>query len=145
MLIPLERRSVGASCRPLVLRRNANRQEIGARKIITVLKHRRLKYIISRTLGAMARGVSTTTLRLVFARNVRLVRVAADMSQESLAGECELDRTFIGSLERGERNVSIDNVERVAKALRIDPRDLLNPRLAIERGFNTDKLRATRR
>ncbi len=93
----------------------------------------------------MARGVSTLSLRLVFARNVRLVRVAADMSQETLAGECELDRTFIGSLERGERNVSIDNVERVAKALHIDARDLLNPRLAIERGFNTDKLRATRR
>jgi transcriptional regulator with XRE-family HTH domain len=92
----------------------------------------------------MARRVSTTSLRLVFAQNVRLVRVAADLSQEALAGECELDRTFIGSLERGERNVSIDNVERVAKALRIDARDLLNPRLAAERGYDTDKLRATR-
>ena len=93
----------------------------------------------------MARGVSTLSLRLVFARNVRLVRVAADMSQEALAGECDLDRTFIGSLERGERNISIDNVERVAKALRADVRDLLNPNLANERGYDKLKLRATRR
>ncbi|MBN8747178.1 MAG: helix-turn-helix transcriptional regulator [Proteobacteria bacterium] len=67
------------------------------------------------------------TLRQVFARNVRVVRVNAGISQERVADEAQLDRTFIGSLERGERNISIDNVERIAKVIGYPAHELLRP------------------
>jgi len=46
------------------------------------------------------------------------------MSQQDFAHEIEMDRTYYGGVERGERNVSIDNIERIAKGLGISP-DLL--------------------
>ncbi len=52
-------------------------------------------------------------------------RTELGMSQEVLAEEAGLHRTYIGSVERGERNVSIDNMERLAKALGADIVDLL--------------------
>lgn len=47
------------------------------------------------------------------------------MSQQKFSNEIEMDRTYFGGVERGERNVSIDNLERIAKGLRIDPNLLL--------------------
>ena len=47
------------------------------------------------------------------------------MSQEDLADSSGLHRTYIGSVERGERNISIDNMERIAKALDVSIIDLL--------------------
>lgn len=41
------------------------------------------------------------------------------MSQEAFADMCELDRTYIGGIERGERNVALVNIEKIATALRI--------------------------
>ena len=49
------------------------------------------------------------------------------MSQEQLAEDCGLHRTYVGSVERGERNVSIDNMERIATALQVDIAELLAP------------------
>jgi len=66
-----------------------------------------------------------TNLRKVFAANVRRLRKAAGMSQETFADECGLHRTYIGSIERAERNVSIDNVERIANALKVEGWELL--------------------
>lgn len=63
--------------------------------------------------------------RECFARNMRLRRLELDLSQEKLAEVCGLHRTYIGSVERGERNVSIDNMERIAAALRSDISNLL--------------------
>ena len=56
---------------------------------------------------------------------MRAARTAKGMSQEALADACGLHRTYIGSVERGERNISIDNMERIAVALGIDLQDLL--------------------
>ncbi len=57
--------------------------------------------------------------RLILAENIKKARLEKGLSQEALAEVCELHRTYIGSVERGERNISIDNIERIAKALRI--------------------------
>lgn len=65
--------------------------------------------------------------RQVFAANMLRLRKAAALSQEALANLCGLHRTYIGSVERSERNVSIDNMEAIALALRCSLRDLLHP------------------
>jgi len=64
-------------------------------------------------------------LRLLFATRVRQERKYQGLSQERLAEKTGLHRTYIGSIERAERNVSIDNIERIAKALGIKAADLL--------------------
>ena len=49
------------------------------------------------------------------------------MSQQDFAYYIEMDRTYFGGIERGERNVAIDNIERIAKGLSIDAHLLLIP------------------
>ncbi len=66
-------------------------------------------------------------LRLLLASNLRRLRAAAGLSQEALAEEAGLHRTYIGSVERGERNLSVDNIERLAVALKVPPTELLAP------------------
>jgi len=56
-------------------------------------------------------------LREVFGHNLRRHREALGISQEDLAEKAGLHRTYIGSGERGERNVSIDNMDRLAAAI----------------------------
>jgi transcriptional regulator with XRE-family HTH domain len=53
-------------------------------------------------------------------------RQARKWTQAELAEKCDLHRTFIGSVERGERNVSILNLRLIAKVLRVSPADLLD-------------------
>jgi transcriptional regulator with XRE-family HTH domain len=65
------------------------------------------------------------TARTTLAHNLRLLRAQRNISQEELAGVAGLHRTFVGSVERGERNVSIDNIEKLAKALNVAVVDLL--------------------
>jgi ribosome-binding protein aMBF1 (putative translation factor) len=91
------------------------------------------------------RAKASATLREVFARNVRLVRTNAGVSQERLADEAGLDRTFVSSLERGVRNISIDNIELLAKALKTPAHHLLDPGLDDERGLDTSLVRAPRK
>jgi len=56
---------------------------------------------------------------------IREQRLAHELTQEDLRQKCGLHRTFVGSVERGERNVSILNLRVLAKALRIGLVDLL--------------------
>jgi len=65
-------------------------------------------------------------LKRRFGRNVRRSRMNLGLSQEELALACGLDRTYVGSVERGERNISLINIAKLAEALRITPSDLLN-------------------
>ena len=67
-------------------------------------------------------------LRQIMAENLRVLRLAAHISQEELAGLCGLHRTYISDIERCNRNVSIDNIEKIAKALHITASDLLKER-----------------
>lgn len=69
----------------------------------------------------------TASARKVFGRNLRARREALGVSQEALAHTANLHRTYIGSVERGERNVSIDNMERLAAAVEATITDLLKP------------------
>jgi transcriptional regulator with XRE-family HTH domain len=64
-------------------------------------------------------------LRDVVAKNMRRLRAARGISQEALAHECRINRTYLSSVERSERNVSIDNIARIAKGLQIEPWRLL--------------------
>ena len=66
-----------------------------------------------------------TSLRMVFAENLRAKRLALQLSQEELAALCGLHRTYISDIERGTRNLSIDNVERIAEAMKVEPADLM--------------------
>jgi transcriptional regulator with XRE-family HTH domain len=63
--------------------------------------------------------------RKVFAKRLRQLRQVRGLSQEALADLAGLHRTYVGSVERGERNVSIDNMERLARALEVDIAELL--------------------
>lgn len=65
--------------------------------------------------------------RALLAANLRRLRARRGWSQEALADEAGLDRTYVGSVERAERNISIDNICRLAEALRVDVRQLLAP------------------
>lgn len=64
-------------------------------------------------------------LRRIFAANVREIRTSMCISQEDLAEKCGLHRTYISDIERGRRNVSIDNIEKIAIGLQVLPEKLL--------------------
>lgn len=61
----------------------------------------------------------------VFGENVRKYRIAMGLSQEKFAEKCGLHRTYISTIERFQRNVSIENVQKIADALDIDSYRLL--------------------
>lgn len=63
-------------------------------------------------------------IRLRFGRAVRQRRNKMRVSQEAFADLCGLDRTYVGGIERGERNVGLVNVEKIARAFRISLNEL---------------------
>lgn len=58
--------------------------------------------------------------------NIRHQRVSLKLSQEQLSFACDLDRSYLGGVERGERNVSIINLCKIAVALKTTPECLVN-------------------
>lgn len=56
-------------------------------------------------------------LRDVLAKNMRRLRAKLGLSQEALAHETGINRTYLSSIERSERNISIDNIARIARGL----------------------------
>ncbi|MCC7006179.1 MAG: helix-turn-helix transcriptional regulator [Ottowia sp.] len=69
----------------------------------------------------------SVSARLIFSKRIREIRVSKGISQERLAELCNLHRTYVSSVERGKRNITVDNMERLAIALGVDLRELLNP------------------
>lgn len=62
--------------------------------------------------------------QLKFGRRLRELRLARGRSQEQLALETGLNRTYVGSVERGERNISLVNIYKLAEALGVDVKEL---------------------
>lgn len=62
--------------------------------------------------------------RVILGKNIHKYRKSIGISQEQLAENCCLHRTYIGAVERGERNITIDNIEKIAIALELDIKQL---------------------
>ena len=60
-----------------------------------------------------------------FGDRVRELRKEAGWSQEEFADQCELDRTYVGGIERGERNLALRNIQKVADALDLTIAELM--------------------
>jgi transcriptional regulator with XRE-family HTH domain len=78
----------------------------------------------------MKKPLVAVTPRELFAANLRALRRAKEISQEELADAADLSRAYVSSVERGERNISIDNIGKLAVALHTTPMALLDPNLA---------------
>lgn len=65
-------------------------------------------------------------LRATLADNLRRLRKEQGLSQEALADNASLHRTFVGAVERRERNISLDNIGKLATALSVSPSRLLS-------------------
>lgn len=61
----------------------------------------------------------------VLGNNVRSLRIINNLTQEQLADICDLHRTYIGAIERGDRNVSLNNIVKIAETLGVTPAILL--------------------
>ena len=66
-----------------------------------------------------------SNIKSAFGTRLRELRNKRSLSQEDLSLACELDRTYIGGVERGERNISLINIVRIARALGVPPEKLL--------------------
>jgi transcriptional regulator with XRE-family HTH domain len=64
-------------------------------------------------------------IRIRFGRAVRQKRHKLGVSQEAFADLCGLDRTYLGGIERGERNVALLNIEKIARALKLSLSELM--------------------
>ncbi len=69
---------------------------------------------------------SAPSVLMKFGEKVRELRKEKNLSQEQLAFEADLHRTYIGMIERAEKNVTLINIEKIAKALNVNIKDLFN-------------------
>jgi transcriptional regulator with XRE-family HTH domain len=65
-----------------------------------------------------------TKARKDFGNRLREIRKSKGISQEKLGDLSGLHRTYIGAIERGEQNVSVDNIAKIARALKVKPAEL---------------------
>lgn len=70
-------------------------------------------------------ATSENDINVIVGKNIRAVRVRMDLSHDVFADLCEVHRTYIGSVERGERNITLDTLARIAKAAKTTPIELL--------------------
>ncbi|MBK1888685.1 helix-turn-helix transcriptional regulator [Undibacterium sp. 14-3-2] len=77
----------------------------------------------------MEKSQKILSAREVFGQNLRRFRRLKDISQEELALRSELSRTYVSEVERGIRNVSIDNMGLLAEALGVELKELVDPKI----------------
>ena len=77
--------------------------------------------------GGMRNQTQKLNAQLVFAGNMRRIRLEKEMTQEAVAEGAGLHPNYISSVERGERNISIVNIERIAMALGVTIAELVTP------------------
>lgn len=70
-------------------------------------------------------GMAAEDVKVLFGRRVRQLRKAMGVSQEAFAHQIEMDRSYFGSIERGERNVSLENICLIADGLGVTAAELL--------------------
>ena len=68
---------------------------------------------------------STTDILIKFGNNVREFRKSKNISQEELAHKADLHRTYIGMIERAEKNITLINIEKIANALEVNIKELI--------------------
>jgi transcriptional regulator with XRE-family HTH domain len=69
--------------------------------------------------------INENEVKASFGTTIRQLRKRKGLSQEELAFLCDLDRTYVGGVERGERNISLVNIHKIAGALSVKPGSLL--------------------
>lgn len=65
-------------------------------------------------------------VNIAFGKRVAELRKKAGFSQESFAFKCDVDRTYIGTIERGEKSPTLNTIDKIAKALGMTIKDLFN-------------------
>jgi transcriptional regulator with XRE-family HTH domain len=73
----------------------------------------------------VARLTAKQDILVRFGKRVRDLRLKAGWSQEAFAEKCDLDRTYVGGIERGERNVALRNINEIARALDVSLAELM--------------------
>lgn len=76
-------------------------------------------------LKGMGKPISHKDILEKFGEKVQKVRKSRDISQEELASKLSMHRTYVGMIERGERNPTIRTLYKIAKALKVEAKDLL--------------------
>lgn len=79
-------------------------------------------------LVSMVERSGPAKLQMIVAANVKDRRLRFGLSQEELAEVCGYHRTYIGSVERGERNITLSTLEALSAALQVQPEELLHGR-----------------
>ena len=74
----------------------------------------------------MAKRITKKKILVAFGDRVRELRKKKELSQEELADKAGLHRTYIGMIERGEKNITLVNIEKIANALELSVSDLMN-------------------
>jgi ribosome-binding protein aMBF1 (putative translation factor) len=87
----------------------------------------KMRLIVCRSIVYRSRLLRTMDIRKQVGINVRRLREGRELSQEELAFEAELHRTYISGVERGVRNPTVTVVAKIAKALGVTPDQLLRP------------------
>ena len=68
----------------------------------------------------------TKSLVVLFGLKIRSIRLQMSLSQDAFADEIGFHRTYLGQIERAEKNISLKGIERICKALKINPKDLFD-------------------
>jgi len=75
--------------------------------------------------GILLMPMTKKSILIKFGQNVREIRKSKGLSQEQLSFEADLHRTYIGMIERAEKNITLSNIDKIAKALGVEISKLL--------------------